>query len=97
MNKIEIKREYHKFHYVGMLRASKQLCFVVANAGLEKSPLRSPGTSRFSCWASNSLFQAIYCINQFYLRNKNMINKLQEFTGEEAHLKIQGSESLTPD
>ena len=80
-----------------MLRASSLLSFVVANAGLEKSPVRSSGTSRFSCWAlSNSLFQAIYCINQFYLRNINMTTN---YKNSQAKKHIQkkpkgGSESL---
>lgn len=80
-----------------MLRASSKLCFVVANTGLEKSALGSSGKIRFSCWElSNSLFQAIYCINQFYLRKISMINKKQEFTSEKAHIKKPkgGSESL---
>ena len=79
-----------------MLRASSKLCFVDANAGLEENPIRSSGTSRFSCWAlTNSLFQAIYCINQLYLRNIHMINKLQEFRSEKAHIKKQkGGSSL---
>ena len=56
----------------------------------EKGPVRSSGTGKFSCWAlSNYFFQAIYCINQFYLRNTNMIHKLEEFTSEKAYIKNQ--------
>ena len=79
-----------------MLRASSKLCFVDPNAGLEENPIQSSGTSRFSCWAlTNSLFQAIYCINQLYLRNIHMINKLREFRSEKAHIKKQkGGSSL---
>jgi len=47
MDKIEINREYHKFHYVSMLRASSKLCLLLQMQGSKKVPFGRPGRVGF--------------------------------------------------
>lgn len=95
--KLRLKRNSRNFIMSACWEPVVNFVLLLQMRGSKKIPSRSSGTSRFSCWAlTNSLFQAIYCINQLYLWKISMINKKQEFTSEKAHIKKPkgGSESL---